>query len=48
MSLKYLILLIDELGQRAYVGKVCMDRNSPHYYIETTEQSIKDAERYDM
>lgn len=25
-----------------------MDRNSPDYYIEETEQSIKDTERYDQ
>ena len=23
-----------------------MDQNSPSYYVETTEQAIKDAERY--
>ncbi|KAJ7393716.1 hypothetical protein OS493_003375 [Desmophyllum pertusum] len=37
--------IIAELGQRAYVGKVCMDKNSPRYYVEKTEQSIEDAER---
>lgn len=40
--------LLAELGQRCYIGKVCMDRNSPDYYIEETEQSIKDTERYDQ
>ena len=25
-----------------------MDRNSPDYYIEETEQSIKDTEKYDQ
>ncbi|XP_072174401.1 guanine deaminase-like [Diadema setosum] len=33
-----------ELGQRAFVGKVNMDQNSPDYYVETTEQSLKDTE----
>ena len=32
------------LGQRAYVGKVNMDRNSPEYYVEDTAQSLKDTE----
>lgn len=35
-----------ELGQRGFIGKVSMDQNSPHYYVETTEQAIEDAERY--
>lgn len=30
-------------GQRALVGKVNMDRNSPDDYIETTEQSYNDT-----
>jgi len=38
--------IVAELGQRAYVGKVSMDRNGPQYYIETTEQSINDSERF--
>ncbi|KAM7443443.1 hypothetical protein ABFA07_007763 [Porites harrisoni] len=38
--------IVAELGQRCYIGKVCMDRNSPDYYIEETEQSIKDTERF--
>ncbi|XP_022796869.1 guanine deaminase-like isoform X1 [Stylophora pistillata] len=37
--------VIAELGQRAYVGKVCMDRNSPNYYIEGTDDSIKNTDR---
>jgi cytosine/adenosine deaminase-related metal-dependent hydrolase len=32
-----------DLGQRAYIGKVCMDRNSPDTYIETSQGSIDDA-----
>lgn len=27
-------------GQRAMIGKVCMDSNSPDYYIESTQESI--------
>jgi guanine deaminase len=30
-------------GQRAFVGKVCMDRNAPDFYIETTKDSIDDT-----
>ena len=30
-------------GQRAFVGKVSMDRNSPDFYTETTDAAIKDA-----
>lgn len=29
------------LGQRAFIGKVCMNDNSPKYYCETTEESKK-------
>ncbi|CEI96972.1 Putative Guanine deaminase [Rhizopus microsporus] len=40
---KALVDIIDELGQRAYVGKVNMDQNSPEFYIESTESSLKDT-----
>ncbi|KAK9720271.1 hypothetical protein K7432_004258 [Basidiobolus ranarum] len=43
---KILANTVDELGQRAYVGKVNMDRNSPEYYIETTEDSIEKTEEF--
>ena len=29
---------------RAYVGKVCMDRNSKDYYVHSTEQNLQDTE----
>ncbi|GAO50788.1 guanine deaminase [Saitoella complicata NRRL Y-17804] len=33
-----------EMGQRSFVGKVCMDANSPDYYIEASaEQSLADT-----
>eukprot|EP01027_Heterolobosea_sp_BB2_P023996 GEZU01036096.1.p1 GENE.GEZU01036096.1~~GEZU01036096.1.p1 ORF type:complete len:475 (-),score=161.78 GEZU01036096.1:23-1447(-) len=38
--------IIQQHGQRAYVGKVNMDRNSPDYYIESTEDSIRDTEQF--
>ena len=35
-----LVKAINEVGQRAFVGKVCMDSNSPPYYIENIKDSI--------
>ncbi|KAI8902563.1 hypothetical protein BC833DRAFT_613888 [Globomyces pollinis-pini] len=35
-----------KLGQRAYIGKVCMDRNSPDYYKETTQESIQETTEF--
>lgn len=32
--------IVDKAGQRAFIGKVCMDRNSPDFYVETTEESV--------
>eukprot|EP00903_Cladosiphon_okamuranus_P022459 g20657.t1 len=43
---KVLVDVIRGLGQRAYVGKVSMDRNSPDYYRETTEGGVVDAEEF--
>lgn len=42
-------ILVKELetkGINAYVGKVNMDKDSPDYLIETTEESIKDTEAF--
>lgn len=39
----HLMDLIEEVGLRAYVGKVNMDRNSSSYYIEETQKSIEDT-----
>jgi guanine deaminase len=33
-------------GQRALVGKVCMDRNSPENYIEKTSESLQQTEKF--
>uniref|UniRef100_A0A2K6U8F3 Guanine deaminase n=1 Tax=Saimiri boliviensis boliviensis TaxID=39432 RepID=A0A2K6U8F3_SAIBB len=39
--------ITDKFGQRAFVGKVCMDLNdSFSEYKETTEESIKETERF--
>jgi guanine deaminase len=43
---KELARICGQLGQRALVGKVCADQNSPDYYVETTEGSIRDAEEF--
>ncbi|PIA17331.1 guanine deaminase, a catabolic enzyme of the guanine salvage pathway [Coemansia reversa NRRL 1564] len=37
---------IREAGQRAFVGKVCMDVNSPAYYSESTEESLQTSETF--
>merc|ERR1711871_1739853 len=41
-----LVDLLKEVGQRAYVGKVSMDRNSPDFYIEETSTGCDDAEHF--
>ncbi|XP_071153846.1 guanine deaminase-like [Mytilus edulis] len=38
--------IIDKYGQRAFVGKVNMNQNSPEYYIETAEESQSETERF--
>ena len=41
-------LLVDvalEKGQRALVGKVCMDRNSPADYCQSTEQNLEETKQ---
>lgn len=43
---KLLVNAIEENGQRAFIGKVCMDQNSPNDYIESTEESIKGTEEF--
>ncbi|KAF9104318.1 hypothetical protein BGX27_010144 [Mortierella sp. AM989] len=43
---KELVNIIQEQGQRAYVGKVNMNRNSPDYLVETTESSVQDTRAF--
>jgi guanine deaminase len=38
--------IINSVGQRAFVGKVAMDQNSPESYIESTEESIAGTEEF--
>jgi guanine deaminase len=35
-----------KLGQRAFIGKVNMDREAPDFYKETTEDSLRDTETF--
>lgn len=35
-----------EIGQRAFIGKVCMDQYSPEYYVESTDASVKETEAF--
>ncbi|RKP36213.1 hypothetical protein BJ085DRAFT_16213, partial [Dimargaris cristalligena] len=45
-STSALVDIVRRRGQRAWVGKVNMDRNAPEYYIETTEDSLAETERF--
>ena len=38
--------LADRMGQRAFIGKVSMDQNSPSYYTEETEAALTEAEDF--
>ncbi|CAI4056999.1 guanine deaminase SKDI_04G0100 [Saccharomyces kudriavzevii IFO 1802] len=40
-STKLLAQISSVLGQRVFVGKVCMDANGPAYYIEDTKTSLE-------
>lgn len=42
---RVLVDVITTCGQRAHVGKVSMDRNSPSFYIEDTSRGIKGKRR---
>lgn len=39
-STKIMADIVDKIGQRALIGKVCMDANAPDYYSEVTESSL--------
>ena len=34
------------MGQRAFVGKISMDSNSPDYYVEDTKSAVTEAEDF--
>jgi len=49
IDVKASIILADTMkrrGQRGFVGKVSMDKSSPDYYIETTEQALSDCRAF--
>eukprot|EP00048_Salpingoeca_helianthica_P004423 m.76739 g.76739 ORF g.76739 m.76739 type:complete len:438 (+) comp13190_c0_seq2:76-1389(+) len=41
-----LVETVAAAGQRALVGKVCMDRHAPPYYIETTADSLQSTRSF--
>ena len=45
-SSKLLVDVINRVGQRAFVGKVSMDRNAPSFYIEDTDGGCREAEEF--
>jgi guanine deaminase len=45
-STKVLAQLAAEKGCRALVGKVCMDRNSKGYYIESTKSAVQQTKEF--
>ncbi len=38
--------MMEKSGLKSYIGKVNMDRNSPEYYIESTEESLYNTEDF--
>ncbi|CAG8788433.1 10682_t:CDS:2, partial [Racocetra fulgida] len=45
-SSKYLADVVQQKGQRGFIGKVNMDRNNPHDYVETMESSVRDTVQF--
>ena len=43
---RILASVCQHLGQRAFVGKVCMDRNSPEFYVESTDESLDETKGF--
>ena len=41
---KTLVDIVQDKGQRALIGKVCMDRHSPANYIQSTAENLRQAE----
>ena len=41
-----LMAMLEDAGLSGFVGKVNMDRNSPDYYREGTEESLRETERF--
>lgn len=45
-SCDLLFRMLMESGMYAYASKINMDRNSPEFYVEDTQQSLADTERF--
>ncbi|CAG8651547.1 15519_t:CDS:2 [Cetraspora pellucida] len=45
-STKFLAKVVQQKGQRGFIGKVNMDCNSPETYVETIESSVKDTVQF--
>eukprot|EP01033_Poteriospumella_lacustris_P011363 gene11364-8083_t len=43
---KVLVDVVEAVGQRAFIGKVSMDRNAPSFYVEDTQQGLQEAEEF--
>ncbi len=43
---KIMVEILNKVGQRAFVGKVSMDRNSPDFYREDTYEGCEKAEEF--
>ena len=41
-----LMSLAEEAGLMGYAGKVVMDRNAPGYYLQSTEEALRDTEAF--
>ena len=38
--------ICERIGQRSFIGKVNMDREAPDFYVESTEESLTETERF--
>ncbi|CAG8534352.1 28457_t:CDS:2, partial [Racocetra persica] len=45
-STKFLAKIVQQKGQRGFIGKVNMDCNSPETYVEAMESSVKDTMQF--
>lgn len=43
---KLLADIVEQFGQRGFIGKVSMDRNSPDYYVEYTDDAVRNAREF--
>uniref|UniRef100_A0A7S2SDE5 Amidohydrolase-related domain-containing protein n=1 Tax=Rhizochromulina marina TaxID=1034831 RepID=A0A7S2SDE5_9STRA len=43
---KALVVILQHYGQRALVGKVCMDRHSPENYCQPLEENLRETQEF--